>query len=109
MPSGTRTRHEDRVPNPSRWTQFAALGRSSPSGMRWSARTRRKAATTASPSAGVPSASRTRSTLGEGSPRERFSRTWIPGGRLTAVGPATPVKSTKNSDVRSPTSSHDPL
>ena len=47
--------HEERVPNPSRWTQFAALGRSSPSGMRWSARTRRKAATTSSPSAGAPS------------------------------------------------------
>ena len=45
--------HDDRVPNVSRCTQLAAFGRSSPSGLRWSARTRRKASATSSPSAGV--------------------------------------------------------
>ena len=45
---GTRTMHDDRVPNVSRWTQFAALGRSSSSGSLWSTRTRRNAATTSS-------------------------------------------------------------
>ncbi len=46
--------------------------------------------------------------MGEGSSTERFSSTWIPGGNSTA-DTAAPVKSTKYSDERSPTSSHAPL
>ena len=109
-PAATRTRHDERVPNPSRCTQFAALGRSSPSGVRWSASARRKALDDARhPMIGSPSVARTRSTFSEGSASARFSSTWMPGGRATAVPSAGPVKSTKNKDVRSPTSSHEPL
>ena len=50
LPDGTRTMHDDRVPNVSRWTQLAAFGRTSPSGFRWSVRMRRKACSTWSPS-----------------------------------------------------------
>ena len=111
LPDGTRTMHDDRVPNVSRWTQLAAFGRSSPSGFRWSARMRRKASTTcvAVRRRRASSASRTRSTFGEVSPRARFSSTWKPGGSSTASPSPEPVKSTKNSEVRSPTRSHEPL
>ena len=96
-------------PKDSRCTQLAAFGRSSPSGIRWSTRTRRKASTTSSPRVGRPRASRTRSTFNEASPSARFSRTWIPGGRAIAEAEPGPVKSTKKSEVRSPTSNHEPL
>ena len=42
--------HDDRVPYPSRCTQLAAFGRSSPSGIRWSVRMRRNCWTNSSPS-----------------------------------------------------------
>ena len=87
-PDGIHTMQDERVPNVSRCTQLVVFGRSSPSGLRWSARTRRKASATSSPSgadAMPSSASRTRSTFGEVALLSaRFSTTWIPGGSSTA-------------------------
>ncbi len=96
----TRTMHEERVPKASRCTQFAALGRSSPSGIRWSASTRRKAAPPrrrrrerrAPRARGRPWP---RARRGHGSP----ARGCPAAGRRRAVPPEVPVKSTKQSEV----------
>ena len=88
--------HDDRVPNVSRWTQFAALGRSSPSGSLWSTRTRRNAATTSSAARpGGPEPAARGRPCARARPRARFSSTWIPGGSAMPAGSANPVKSTK--------------
>ena len=74
----------------SRCTQLAAFGRSSPSGMRWSASTRRKASDHVVADGRWPRARPHQVDLGRGLAQRRFSSTWIPGGRATASPCAGP-------------------